>query len=84
MGAVAWGHSVVDLLEELAQRQEVPADLRDAALELDKAYIPSRSPDAHLSGSPRRRYIRAEAERLVEYAAQIVRFCEGLLSTLEP
>jgi HEPN domain-containing protein len=32
----------------------------------------------------RRRYIRAEAERLVEYAAKIIRFCEGLLPTLEP
>jgi HEPN domain-containing protein len=40
MGAVVWGHSVADLLEELAQRQEVPEDIRDAALELDKAYIP--------------------------------------------
>ena len=76
--------SVADLLEELAQRQEVPEDLRDAALELDKAYISSRYPDAHPSGSPRRRYIRAEAERLIEYAAKIVRFCEGLLSALEP
>ena len=84
MGAVVWGHSVADLLDELAQRQAVPEDLRDAALELDKAYIPSRYPDAHPSGSPRRRYIRAEAERLVEYAAKIVRFCEGLLPTLEP
>lgn len=84
IGAVVWGHSVADLLEELAQRQVVPEHLRDAALELDKSYIPSRYPDAHPSGSPRRRYIRAEAERLVEYAAQIVGFCEGLLSTLEP
>ena len=84
MGAVVWGHSVADLLDELAQRQEVPEDIRDAALELDKVYILSRDPDAHPSGSPRRRYIRAEAERLVEYAAKIVRFCEGLLSALEP
>jgi HEPN domain-containing protein len=84
MGAVVWGHSVADLLEELAQQQVVPEYLRDAALELDKSYILSRYPDAHPSGSPRRRYIRAEAERLVEYAAQIVEFCEGLLSTLEP
>jgi len=84
MGAVVWGHSVADLLEELAQRQEVTADLRDAALELDKAYILSRYPDAHPSGSPRRRYTCTEAERLVEHAAKIVKFCEGLLPTLEP
>jgi HEPN domain-containing protein len=84
MGAVVWGHSVADLLEELAQRQAVPEDIRDAALELDKAYIPSRYPDAHPSGSPRRRDIRVEAERLVEYAARVVKFCAGLLSTLDP
>lgn len=33
MGAVAWGHSVADLLEELAQRQEVQEDIRDAAMD---------------------------------------------------
>jgi len=79
-----WGHSVADLLEELAQRQDVSEDLRDAALELDKAYILSRYPDGHPSGSPRRRYIRTEAERLVEHAAKIVQFCESLLPTMEP
>ena len=84
MGAVVWGHSVADLLEELAQRQDVPEDLRDAALELDKAYILSRYPDAHPSGSPRRRYPCTEAERLVEHAAKVVKFCKSLLPTLEP
>ena len=84
MGAVVWGHSVADLLEELAQRQDVSEDLRDAALELDKAYILSRYPDAHPSGSPRSCYTCTEAERLVEHAAKIVKFCESLLSTLEP
>jgi len=79
-----WGHSVADLLEELAQRQDVSEDLRDAALELDKAYILSRYPDAHPSGSPRRCYTCTEVERLVEHAAKIVKFCESLLPTLEP
>src|SRR5262249_57532247 len=68
MGAVIWGYSVADLLEELAQRQEVPEDLRDAALELDKAYIPSRYPDSLPSGSPRRRYIPAETETSLQHA----------------
>ena len=80
MGAEAWGHSVADLVEELARSHPGIADLRDAALELDKAYIPTRYPNAHPSGSPRRRYTRAESERLVEYAGRIVAFCEGLLS----
>ena len=56
IGAEAWGHSVADLLEELAPLHHVSEGLRDAALELDKAYIPARlhdllrvaQPDAHL------------------------------------
>lgn len=82
LGAEAWGHSVADLLDELADSHPVPDSLRDAALELDKAYIPARYPNAHPSGSPRRRYTRVEAERLVTHAEAIVRFCEDLLSSL--
>ncbi|MCS6869301.1 HEPN domain-containing protein, partial [Thermus sp.] len=40
LGAVAWGHSVARLLEELAQTFPVPEALLDGASELDKAYIP--------------------------------------------
>jgi HEPN domain-containing protein len=80
LGAVAWGHSVADLLDDLAQHAEPAAALKDMALELDKAYIPTRYPDAHPSGSPRRRYTRGEAERMVSHAEHIVTFCAGLLS----
>lgn len=79
-GGGGLGHSVADLLDELATTHTVSTSMRDAALELDKAYIPSRYPNAHPSGSPRRRYTRAEAERLIMYAEQIVTFCEDLLS----
>ena len=82
-GAEAWGHSVADLLAELAQSYPVPRELMDAAMELDKAYIPTPYPNAHPSGSPRRRYTHSEAERMVAHAEQIVRFCEDLLSTLQ-
>ncbi len=82
LGSEAWGHSIADLLEELSTSQKVAGDLKDAGLELDKAYIPTRYPNAHPAGSPRRRYTRAEAERMVAHADQIVKFCESLLSTL--
>ena len=82
-GAEAWGHSVADLLEELAPWRSVPEELSDAALELDKVYIPARYPNAHPSGSPRRRYTRTEAERMVTHAEKIVQFCEGILSSLQ-
>jgi HEPN domain-containing protein len=83
-GAVAWGHSVADLLQELGERREVPDGLVEGAIALDKVYIGSRYPDAHRSGAPRHRYVAAEAEDTVEHADSIVQFCEGLLSTPDP
>lgn len=80
LGAEAWGHSVADLLTELSRHRPVPEDLHGAALELDKAYIPTRHPNAHPSGSPRRRYTRDEAERLLRYAERIIAFCADLLA----
>jgi HEPN domain-containing protein len=83
MGAEAWGHSVADLLKELARKQVVSEDLVDASLELDKAYIPTRYPNAHPSGSPRSRYTKEESRRLIGYAEKIVQFCSGLLSEIQ-
>ena len=82
MGAEAWGHSVSDLLKELSKTYQVLDELLDEALELDKAYIAARYPNAHPSGSPRNRYTKREAERLIEYAERIFKFCSGLLSSL--
>lgn len=83
MGAEVWGHSVADLLDVLSEQYDVSDELVDKALALDKAYIPTRYPDAHPSGSPRRRYTQSEANTLVGHAQTIVEFCEDLLSTLE-
>ena len=80
MGAEAWGHSVADLLLELSSKRSVPGDLIDGGLELDKSYIMARYPNAHPAGAPRHRYTRTEAQRMVEHAEKIVKFCEGLLS----
>ena len=82
MGAEAWGHSVSDLLQELSKRHKVLKELVDGALELDKAYIPARYPNAHPSGSPRTRYIEEEARRLLTHADKIVNFCKSLLSKI--
>jgi HEPN domain-containing protein len=79
-GAEAWGHSVADLLQAIEATHPGAGELRDAALELDKAYIPARCPDAHPSGSPRRRYTSTEAKRLVQHAERIVEWCASLLS----
>lgn len=52
LGAEAWGHSAADLLLELKGKREVPEELVELALELDKAYIPARYPNVHPLGSP--------------------------------
>lgn len=80
LGASVWGHSVADLLSELGQQRDVAQSLQDAALELDKAYIPTRYPDAHPSGFPGERYTKGEATRLVAHAEAILEFCADFLS----
>jgi HEPN domain-containing protein len=82
MGAEAWGHSVFDLLKELSTGYHVPQDLIGCGLELDKAYIPTRHPNAHPSGSPRNRYIKEEAIRAITHAERILNFCSDLLSKI--
>lgn len=80
LGAEAWGHSVYDLLINLKEKVEVIDELLEYALELDKAYIPTRYPNAHPSSSPRRRYTKREAERMIKYAEKIFKFCKDILS----
>ncbi len=82
IGAEAWGHSVADLLKELSLKFQIPDEHMNGALELDKAYIPTRYPNAHPSGSPRRKYTKEEGERLLRYAEKIVKFCSSLLSQI--
>jgi len=82
MGAEAWGHSVVDVLKELSKKHEIPEGIMNGALELDKAYIPTRYPNAHPSGSPRNLYTKKESMRLIQHAEKIVKFCSGLLSKI--
>lgn len=82
LGAEAWGHSVYDLLTALREKLNVEESLLEYALELDKAYIPTRYPNAHPSLSLRRRYTKNEAERLIGYAEVILNFCKDLLSKI--
>ncbi len=84
-GGEAWGHSVYELLLEIRGKFGFKFDvdsLLDKALELDKAYIPTRYPNAHPSLSPRRRYTKIEAERLISYADEIVNVCKSILSKI--
>ena len=76
-GAVAWGHSVRDLLEGLqAAGREVPADLSGIARSLDRNYIP----DGFSRGKPADYFTREDADDAINGAERIIWFCDGLLA----
>ena len=50
---------------------------------LDKAYIPTRYPNAIPEGAPFEIYTKEEAERLILYAEEILRFCKNILSKIQ-
>ena len=81
LGLKAQGHAVSALLEALPAAAAVPPDLVDAARELDRHYIPARYPNVYPQGAPYEFYARADAERAVHHAEQIIRHCAALLRT---
>ncbi len=77
-GNEAWGHSVTELIEALAESGL--EKLLDRARALDKLYIPTRYPNGLPSGAPADYYTRVEAERAIAEAEEILGFCRGKLS----
>lgn len=68
-----WGHSVTRLIDELPpELRSSLKSLRQAALALDKLYIPTRYPDALGVLTPAEAYTLAEAERAIAEAQSIL------------
>lgn len=74
-----WGHSVLKLLQGLADKVTIPEALLDDARTLDRHYIPTRYPNGFDVGFPGEYYTRKEAEEAIDHARRIIGFCEGLL-----
>ena len=79
-GGEARGHSVYGLLRSLPPEFTPEAGLLEGAKGLDKHYIPARYPNAYPEGAPCEYYTRAEAERAIDHAEQILRFCDRHLA----
>ena len=75
LGMEVWGHSISRMLESLPDEHRPNEDLVDKARELDRHYVPTRYPNFHPEGAPMDYYTKADAERAIEYAEEIVRFC---------
>ena len=82
LGAVAWGHSVTNLLTNLPQPHCPAERLVEQAKALDKHYIATRYPNGFERGAPMDYYTRPEAERSLQDAQAIIQFCEDILAGL--
>jgi len=80
LNAVAWGHSVSELLNMLAERLDVDTALLDCARALDKYYIPTRYPNSFDSGSPYEYFSKEDADNAIVCSGRIIGFYESLLA----
>lgn len=80
LGAEAWGHSILDLLNGLKEKLEVPEALFDQGRRIDKFYIPARYPNGWATGSPSEYITKEDAENAISDSEEILQFCEGLLA----
>ena len=80
LNAVAWGHSVRELLSIIAKRVEVDKALLDYGRALDKYYIPTRDPNSFDSGSPYEYFSKEDADNAIVCSGRIIGFCEGILA----
>ncbi len=80
LGALAWGHSVTNLLTSLPEPHCPAEKLVEYAKALDKHYIPTRYPNGFEQGAPMDYYTQPEAERGIHDAQAIINFCEDILA----
>ena len=80
LNAVAWGHSVRELLSIIAKRVEVDKALLDYGKALDKYCIPTRDPNSFDSGSPYEYFSKEDADNAIVCSGTIIGFCEGMLA----
>ncbi len=77
-GGEPWGHSVAALLDALGPLRPDEA-VFEAALRLDKHYIPSRYPNGLPAGHPGKYSTSGEAEKAIDDAGAIIEPCRGRL-----
>ncbi|MEX2720447.1 MAG: HEPN domain-containing protein [Candidatus Wukongarchaeota archaeon] len=74
-----YGHSILELLEELKKHVILPQKIKEAAKILDQYYIPSRYPNAFSSGSPSNYYTESQAKDAFRLAKEVVEFARRIL-----
>lgn len=72
-GSEAWGHALADLATRATTTAglDLSEDLRAAIGALARDYMPTRYPDAVVTGTPRGNYSRNDADRALEVLADL-------------
>lgn len=79
-GKIATGHSLIKLLQSIAEWGiVVPEDIKSCCRELDKVYIPARYPDAYAWGAPMDYYSADNAMDSIKCAEDVLSFIRGLI-----
>lgn len=71
------GHSLLFLASEA--QVEVPEEIKQCILYLDKHYIPSRYPDIYDEGAPLDYYTREDAEKCLSCANKIIEWVKNIV-----
>lgn len=80
LNAVAWGHSLLELMKVLSKKTAVGEGLLNCARDLDRYYVPTRYPNSFESGSPYEYFARKDAEDALVCSKRIIEFCKSFLA----
>jgi len=80
LGAAAWGHSVLQIVEGLRAVVDLEEPVSEDAAILDQLYIPPRYPNGFAAGAPGDYYTETQAEDAIERAGRIVELVRGRLA----
>lgn len=79
-GITLWGHSLTEMINLLAEKINIPEEVKEKAKLLDLYYIPPRYPNGFASGKPADYFSEKQAKEAIDAANSIIRFCESYLA----
>lgn len=80
LGAEAWGHSVLDLVNARPATHAPDQSIVSAARFLDRFYLAARYPNGWAEGTPSQYYGDDDARQAIDHSQGILRFCHDLLA----
>jgi len=83
LGEPSYGHSISRLLKKAPKGVSVPGDVMQAAITLDKYYVPTRYPNAWSEGIPSEYYSRKDGEEAIVCAEKIISWVEDTWKSLK-